>query len=49
MKKKTGRPANLVENKGRNIRLTDTEWKTFCDKLGPAWLRDQIKQAEAAK
>lgn len=42
-------PLAQTAGKNRNIRLTDAEWKAFCDKLGPAWLRNQIKLAESAK
>jgi hypothetical protein len=35
------------DNKNRNIRLTDPEWKTFREKLGVQWLREQIAKTEA--
>jgi len=44
-KARLGRPPALHPNKSRNIRLTDQEWEIFCLKLGPAWLREQIRIA----
>lgn len=30
----------------RGIRMNDAEWQTFCDLLGPEWLRGQIAKAQ---
>lgn len=47
MIKKLGRPpATTPPMKSRHIRLTDKQWQTFKDKLGPEWLREQIEKAE---
>lgn len=48
MEKKLGRPLGLLKGKNRNIRLTDEQWKTFREKLGIEWLREQIEIAENA-
>lgn len=45
-KNKGGRPSSgEPERTGRNIRLNDQEWEIFRVKLGPAWLRAEIKKA----
>jgi len=33
----------------RGIRLSDAEWKTFCEDLGPEWLRQQIARVQYGK
>lgn len=35
-----------MERKSRAIRLSDTEWESFKNLLGSAWLRGQIEKAE---
>lgn len=46
-KPRIGRPPSGRElPKNRNIRLTEAQWKTFREKLGPKWLREQIDNAE---
>lgn len=38
-------PSGEPERTGRKIRLNDQEWEIFKVKLGPAWLRAEIKKA----
>lgn len=45
-KKRLGRPPTTGKTPNRNIRLTDHQWKVFCAKLGPDWLRKQIAKAD---
>lgn len=33
----------------RGIRLSDAEWKTFCEEMGPEWLRLQIAEVQFTK
>lgn len=33
----------------RGIRLSDAEWKTFCEEMGPEWLRREIARVQFAK
>lgn len=34
-----------MRKKSRPIRMTDSEWEVFKNKLGPEWLREQIAKA----